>query len=438
MLHGLDLVAIGLALAGIILIVCVWRARLIRDKRRGAYGERRSRRAVRRHVHGAKTATSRILAGPEGSTGVDLVVATPTAVYLVETKYRNCREIRGGTNDPKWLAIYGPGPKRRYQFQNPLQQADRQARAVRALLATAGVDCPVYRSVVILGANRVPQHVGVFSQAPAIAQWIARHSRSRDRPNNAGQPELPEPPGWMAFDSIMAHSKTGFRAMVRHVWQIGARRNAVAYAWYGVVTVAGVSCIAIAMALHGVAAIHSLGDTRIPAPHEVEAPASRPSPEPASTPAPEPTAVRATASSDKCTDLATAQLLSHQSEPLHFVRTGPKGRLQRRGSLTVGMVISALTAAARNRRVESIVFATPSQLLATGLSFETDDVWLPCSPDGARPLGYAIQGRVVPPLAASPPYQTAMNALAVRFDRLPTPVSGTHVRIDWVASVPNR
>ena len=328
MVHDLDLVATGLALAGFTLIVFVWRARLIRDKRRGAYGERRTRRAVRRHVHGAKIAPSRILAGPEGSTEVDLVVATPSAVYLVETKYRNCREICGGANDPKWLAIYGPRRKRRYQFQNPLLQADRQARAVRALLATAGVDCPVYRSVVILGAQRVPQHVGLFSQAPAVAQWIAKHSRKR--PDHAGQPDLLPPPGWLAFDSIMAHSATGFCAMVRHVWRIGARRNALAYAWYGVVAIAGVSCIAIAMALHGVAAIHSLGDTRIPAPHEAEAPAPRPSPEPASTPAPEPAAltrpVRATALSDKCSDLTTAQLLSHQGESLHFVRTGPQGR----------------------------------------------------------------------------------------------------------------
>ena len=419
MQENIDLVALGLILAGTLILVTACRLKSFQDRLKGAWAERRTRRAIKRHLPGARLASGRILKLGETSTEIDLVVGTRTAIYLVETKYRNCRRITGGETEPRWTAHYGWG-RRRHDFRNPLLQADRQRRFVIQLLDAKNTRCDVYRSVVIVAAGSIPDHLGVFDSPDQLAKWMAGHAKRRERAPTHIQS------GWPAFETIVACSGHGARETFRHVLRLGRYRQALTYGATAIAAFTGAALIAIGSTLHFAASspLEELASERATIAEVAANTGESPT---------RPIRATGTVTTDRCLDLTEAILTSSATGPVHFVRTGPTGRIFRRGPVSPTMVVNALAAIASNRRVESLLVSTIDDFDRSGITLAGQPVWLPCSGDGTRPLKHAIEGRLVGELATAPTSQSAINVIGVRHGSLATPVGGEHLRVDWMA-----
>ena len=348
------------------------------------------------------------------------MVGTRTAIYLVETKYRKCERISGGETEPRWTAHYGRRRHQRHEFQNPLLQADRQRRFVIDLLDAKGARCDVYRSVVITAAGSVPGHLGVFDTPRALARWMATHAKRRE----ARHPDMT--PGWHAFETIVASSRSGTRATIAHVWRLGQYRQALKYAATAASTLVAIGLIGTALAWYAGKAVTS--PALLEAPATIAEATTRRSGAP--TPTPRPPALE---TSNRCRELGRAKLWSHVNGELHFVRTGPAGELVRRQEISVDIVIMALAAYAQNRDVETIVFAHVDTLERNGVDLGAIRVWLPCSGDGDLPLDHAIDGRLVGRLATAPRWTAGLNAIGIDRGAIAEPLDGEHRRVDWVA-----
>ena len=169
----IDWVGVVAGVAGVALIYRVSTSRWFINQLFGAWAEWRTARALASRLRRkARIARGRIFTCAGVSAEADCVVATAHAVFVIETKWRGCRTVAGTAEGNEWKATYRRG--RPFAFPNPLKQAERQAGVIRAVLAARGMDCPVYRSVVILGAGSLPSVTGVFGDPGKLAVWVER------------------------------------------------------------------------------------------------------------------------------------------------------------------------------------------------------------------------------------------------------------------------
>lgn len=367
-------------LGGLALMNWAFDARWVTNAIVGASGEWRTARAIKKQCGDAVSITrGRIIDGPSGSTEIDILVAAPGVLYVVEVKRWGCHSVTGGTNDAKWTANYGPvgtrrrryGRQRSYPFQNPLKQAERQATAVRTLLAASGIERPVYRSVVLLGPQSIPQITGVFGEPAAFARWLARHSTSGE---NA---QTDDARGAKAMTQVVKHSRSGLRARIAHVWQIGQHREAAKMT-------ATVAAAAFGLALVVGCLVTLLGHDTAQPPATMIATAAEPG-SPIEIPA-----------SDQCDALAAGPVLvtDGAAGALIFVGTGELGSLRDRSGSNLKTILAASQAVAKGQNVERLAFAILTETNETVVSSARQG-WLACSADNKRMLTRALKGRFI-------------------------------------------
>ena len=82
-----------LTLTGIAWLAVSLHPKTMRDRRRGVLREWRTARALKSKLKKKRLARGRIFGHGPNAAEVDLLVATPNAIHVVETKYRQCRRI---------------------------------------------------------------------------------------------------------------------------------------------------------------------------------------------------------------------------------------------------------------------------------------------------------------------------------------------------------
>ena len=185
-----------LTLAGIAWLAVSLHPRTMRDKRRGLLGEWMTARALKSKLKRKKLARGRIFGHGSDSVEVDLLVATPNAIHVVETKYRQCQRITGTATDRHWWAVNAQG--KLYQTNNAFRQASRQKRAIEKALRRAHIKVPVHAWVAIHGTDTVPEHPHVHTDGGELASAIEK----ADWRENGAEPGLD------AFDTLMDLSST--------------------------------------------------------------------------------------------------------------------------------------------------------------------------------------------------------------------------------------
>ena len=162
-------------------------------------------------------ARNRIIFLDSTSAELDLVIATPNALYIVETKLRDLASVTGTEDSPDWIATYHT--TKQYPFENPLIQVARQTHKLRELLQREGLDVPVFSAALLLGALTLPSLPRVFYNPHDLARWIASHTPPYPIEELSSQ-LVSE-----AFHYLVAHSETGPNALRRHLKNVRRARH---------------------------------------------------------------------------------------------------------------------------------------------------------------------------------------------------------------------
>ena len=408
----IDWAGVVAGVAGVAVIYRVSTSQWFINQVIGAWAEWRTARALATRLRGqARIARGRIFACAGLSAEADCVVAVAHALFVIETKWRGCRVVAGTAEDNEWTATYRWG--RPFRFPNPLKQAERQAGVIRAVLAARGMDCPVYRSVVILGAGSLPSVTGVFGDPGKLAVWVERFDAQ------LGARTSPASNATDALAVLIENSASGPLARIRHIWRLGHLRAAVRHAALLGALVLGFLLVGVSMyrgpfADAALDALEPVEDVS-PAPPVAERPV--------------------TVGTDRCRDLNAALIVRADASPLTFVRTGAVGRLRTPDGVTFAGLVELAIIWSRDDRVEPLGFVD-GPLLPDGLvPVSTEAVWLACSAAGTHPLTHAIEGRFVSDLAPSPTFHSASGF--VGFSELSASsvawAGPSRVFVDWIA-----
>ena len=406
----IDWIGVISGIAGVALLYRVTTSRWFINQVIGTWAEWRTTRALARRLRGkARIACGRIFTCAGVSAETDCVVAGAHALFVIETKWRGCRVVAGTAEDNEWTATYRWGSP--FRFPNPLKQAERQANTIRAVLAACGMDCPVYRSVVILGAGSLPSVTGVFADPGKLAAWVERFDAQLGVRTSSPAD---------AFAMLIENSASGPLARIRHIWRIGHARASMRHAALLGALVLGSVLVVVSMYRGPIA------DAALDALTPVEA----------VSPAPSVAERTITVGTDRCSSLNTALIIRADASPLTFVRTGAVGRLRQRDGVTFAMIVESAGILSRGDRVEPLGFVD-GPLLTDGLVPEsTEPVWLACSADGTHPLTHGIEGRFVSELTSSPTSHSASGFIG--FSNLSAPsvewAGPPRVFVDWIAN----
>jgi len=141
--------AVGLIKIFWLLPPAVLLVKLLRSKRfKGGIGERRVRKAIRRHLDKAvyHSCSNLLLPTKDGTTEIDHVLLSPYGIFVLETK--NMQGLISGSRQEKiWTQEIGG---RIRSFQNPLHQNYKHTRTLHELLGIP--EQQIFSLVVFAGA----------------------------------------------------------------------------------------------------------------------------------------------------------------------------------------------------------------------------------------------------------------------------------------------